>query len=66
LLQLLVQCELCFLVSCVLCFLPYVYVFDSVFGRGWIKSGECCCPEGLRCVRKGKGWEMLDGLIYSG
>jgi long-subunit acyl-CoA synthetase (AMP-forming) len=42
-LQLLVQCELYFL-----CFLPYVYVFDRVFGRGWLKGGKCCCPEGLR------------------
>ena len=50
-------------ISCVLCFLPYVYMFDRVFGRGWIKSGECCCPEGLRWVEKGKECEMLDGLI---
>jgi len=35
-------------ISYVLCFLPYVYMFDRAFGRGWIKSGECCFLEGLR------------------
>ena len=45
LLQLLVQSELHFL-CCV--FFHVCILFDRVFGRGWIKSGESCYPEGLR------------------